>query len=372
MSKEWSRSTRYLVFILILIFSVWFLYISRALLSPLAIAALLAYILNPLVTFVNKRAKLERSWVIVIVYLLSLSALVLVSIILVQFYADQMQTFAQQIQTIVSQLQEQLYAISFNLLGMEIHLNTLLPENGSIITDFVRPDLALQLLQSTSANVGWILVVLVTTFYLLKDWDKLRSWLFKWAPPDYGSDMRRLYVQVTQVWNRYLHGQLRLSLIVGFFTGAAALLIGLPGALIFGVFAAVFDVLLTVGPVLVTIGAAIVALFAGSTVLPVSNKLFVLIVLAAFGGIQALENIWLRPRIMSHHLNIHPAIVFVAIVASLALGGILMALIIIPVLGSAAVIGRYLYCKLFKLDPWPEETAAEAATTSSKSAAPAA
>ena len=372
MSKEWSRSTRYLAFILILIFLVWFLYVSRALLGPLAIAALLAYILNPLVTFVNKRAKLERSWVIVIVYLLSLSGLILASVILVQFYSDQMQAFLQQIQIIAGQLQEQLYAISFNFLGLEIHLDTLLPENGSSITDFVRPDLVFQLLQATSANVGWILVVLVTAFYLLKDWDKLRNWLFQWAPPDYRTDTRRLYAQVTQVWNQYLHGQLRLSLIVGFFTGTAALLIGLPGALIFGVFAAVFDVLLTVGPALVMVGAAIVALFAGSTVLPVSNELFALVVLAAFGGIQVVENIWLRPRIMSHHLNIHPAVVFVAIVASLALAGILIALIIIPVLGSAAVIGRYFYCKLFKLDPWPEETAAEAATTSSESAAPAA
>ncbi len=372
MSKEWSRSTRYLAFILILIFLVWFLYVSRALLGPLAIAALLAYILNPLITIVNKRAKLGRSWVIVIGYLLSLSGLILTSVILVQFYADQMQAFLQQIQIIASRLQEQLYAVSFNFLGLSIHLDTLLPENGGSITDFVRPDAVLQLLQATSANVGWILVVLVTAFYLLKDWDKLRDWLFQWAPPDYSDDARRLYTQATQVWNQYLYGQLRLSLIVGFFTGTAALLIGLPGALIFGVFAAVFDVLLTVGPALVMAGAAVVALFAGSTVLPVSNELFALIVLAAFGGIQVIENIWLRPRIMSHHLNIHPAIVFVAIVASLALAGILMALIIIPVLGSAGVIGRYLYCKLFKLDPWPEETAVAPPTTSSESGAPAA
>lgn len=367
MSKEWSRSTRYLTFILLLIFTVWFFYVSRALLGPLAIAALLAYILNPFVTFVNKRAKLGRSWVIVFVYLISLAGLIIIGVILVQFYSNQMQTFLLQIQTIITQFQQELLAVSFPFFGTEIHLDSLIPETSSTVTDFVRPDVIFQLLQATSANVGWILVVLVTAFYLLKDWDRLRNWLFKWAPPDYGPDMRILYQKVTQVWNQYLHGQLRLSIIVGFLTGAAALLIGLPGALIFGVFAAVFDVLLTVGPALVMIGAAIVALFAGSTVLPVSNELFALIVLAAFGGIQVIENLWLRPRIMSHHLKIHPAIVFVAIVASLALAGVLVALIIIPVLGSAGVISHYLYCKLFKLDPWSEIGQEKEITASSES-----
>ena len=46
--------------------------------------------------------------------------------------------------------------------------------------------------------------------------------------------------------------------------------------------------------------------------------------------------------------------VFVAIVGALALAGILMALIIVPLIGSAMVIGRYLYCKILDIDPWPD------------------
>jgi predicted PurR-regulated permease PerM len=72
-----------------------------------------------------------------------------------------------------------------------------------------------------------------------------------------------------------------------------------------------------------------------------------------FGGINVVENVWLRPRIMGNSLRLHPAIVFVAIVGSLALAGILVALIIVPVIGSVLVIGRYLYCKILDIDPWP-------------------
>jgi hypothetical protein len=54
----------------------------------------------------------------------------------------------------------------------------------------------------------------------------------------------------------------------------------------------------------------------------------------------------------------HPAVVFVAIIGSLAMAGVLVALIIIPVLGSAAVIGRYVYAKILDIDAWPEEVPA--------------
>jgi predicted PurR-regulated permease PerM len=171
--------------------------------------------------------------------------------------------------------------------------------------------------------------------------------------------MRHLYVDVRNVWGRYFAGQLRLMLVVGILTGLAATLIGLPGALAFGVLAAVFDIILTVGPLIVTIVAAIVAFVSGSTFLPISNFWFMLLVLTVFSLIQVLENMWLRPRIMSHQLRLHPAVVFVAIVASLSLVGILMALIIVPLISSALVVGRYFYCKVFDLDPWPEDSPAE-------------
>jgi hypothetical protein len=37
------------------------------------------------------------------------------------------------------------------------------------------------------------------------------------------------------------------------------------------------------------------------------------------------------------------------------MAGILTALIIVPLIGSAMVVGRYLYCKILDIEPWPEE-----------------
>ncbi|MCA9945911.1 MAG: AI-2E family transporter [Ardenticatenaceae bacterium] len=356
MNKEWSTTTRYFVFALVLAGCIWFITAAQALISAIAISALLAYLLNPIVTLVNERARVARSLVVFLVYLLSLGAIVTVTIIFVPAIPEQTASFLADMQVIMTQAQEDYFSEPITVLNTSIDLNGLMPEAdlSELVSSFIRADIIVELLQTSTTNLGWILVVLVATYYLLQDWGKLRDWLFSWAPEPFESDVRKLYEQIKLVWNRYFRGQLRLSIIVGLLTGAGSLIMGLPGALLFGVFAAIFDVLLSVGPAIIMAIATIVALLAGSNTLDVSNGLFAVVVLTFYLAIQGIENIWLRPRIMSSSVRIHPAIIFIAIVGSLSLAGVLTALIIVPVLGSIAVISRYTYFKLFKMDPWAD------------------
>lgn len=356
MSEEWSKTTRYIVFGLVLAGFIWFMIAAQALVGAIAISALLAYLLNPLVTLVNKRARVARSLVVFFVYLLSLGAIITITIILVPSIPEQTSSFLDDMQTVINQVEADYFSEPINILNTEIQLDGLFPETNlaQLMSSFIRADIIVELLQTTTTNLGWIIVVLVATYYLLQDWGTLRDWLFSWIPDPFESDCRILYHEIKLVWNRYFRGQLRLSIIVGLLTGAGTLIMGLPGAILFGVFAAIFDVLLSVGPAIIMAIATVVALLAGSSTLTISNTLFALMVLVFFLSIQGLENIWLRPRIMSTSVRIHPAIIFIAIVASLSLAGVLTALIIVPVLGSIAVISRYTYSKLFKMDPWTD------------------
>lgn len=354
MNKEWSTTTRYFVFAMVLGGCVWFISAAKALIGALAISALLAYLLNPIVTIVNERARVARPLVVFLVYLLSLGSLVTVTIIFIPAIPQQTASFLEEMEVITTQVQEDYFAEPISVLNTEIQLDGLFPETdlSELVSSFIRADIIVELLQTTTTNLGWIIVVLVATYFLLQDWDKLREWLFGWAPEPFESDFRKLYEEIKLVWNRYFRGQLRLSIIVGLLTGAGSLILGLPGAILFGVFSAIFDVLLSVGPAIVMAIATVVALLAGSNTLDISNSIFALIILAFYLSIQGLENIWLRPQIMSSSVRIHSAIIFIAIVASLSLAGVLTALIIVPVLGSIGVISRYTYFKLFKMDPW--------------------
>lgn len=79
MNEGWSRTTRYLTLIIVLTGLVLLLFAVRALVGPLVIAALLAYVLNPLVTLVTTRTRLSHNLSASLVYLFFLAALAAIS-----------------------------------------------------------------------------------------------------------------------------------------------------------------------------------------------------------------------------------------------------------------------------------------------------
>jgi predicted PurR-regulated permease PerM len=357
MSKSWSKTTRYFVLALSLAAILWFMAAARALLIPLGISAVLAFLLNPTVTYVNRNTKLERTWAVMLVYLFALAMLVTAVIILVPIIPAQVANLVEEVQTVTEQIQEQV-SEPIEFMGFDIPLDQIVGDIEFMPTDFIQADVIIGLFQSASTNIGWVLLILVTTYYLLQDWPQLRDWLLNLAPDDYSDDVRRLYQEIKTVWQRYLKGQLRLTLIIGFFTGLGGALIGLPGWLAIGILAGVLDIILTVGPAVVMVVIGLVAYFAGSTYLPMSNIWFAVLAVGLSALLQVIEQIWLRPRIMGHSLRMHPGVVFIAIIGALALAGVLAALIIIPVVGSIIVIGRYIYYKIFDLDPWHDSAPA--------------
>ncbi len=358
---SWSRTSRYFLLTLVLAALVWFIVTARALIGPLVISALLAYVLNPAVVFFNKKAKLPRKWVVLFVYLVSLAIIITLAVVFAPIIPEQVASLITELQKILIQIEEPLSRpVAF--FGFQFAFDNLLADPQVLSADFVRPDLILEVARSASENLAWLLVILVTTYYIMQDWPRLRNWLLNLSPPFIADDARRLYDEISSIWQRYLVGQLRLMITIGLVTGLASAAVGLPGAAAFGVLAGLLDVILTVGPTIAMIIAGLVAYFAGSTFLPLSNTWFMLLVAALFLAIKLFEDVWLRPRVMGHTLKMHPAVVFIAIMGALALAGILVALIIIPVVASVGIIGHYLYCRILEIEPWSEDVAPEVTT----------
>ncbi|MCP4183058.1 MAG: AI-2E family transporter, partial [Hyphomicrobiales bacterium] len=316
---------------------------------PLIIAAFFAYILNPAVTLVDARTKLNRQWAVILVFLAAITVVVITAIILVPIVPNQLVELASQLESITARLEQNL-ATPLTIFGFQIPLDNLLGEHPLTI-DFIRPDLILDFLRATTTNLVWMLVGTVTTYYLLQDWPRLRDWLLLQAPDEYEPDAGHLYYEVRDVWQRYLSGQVRLMTLIGFITGLVAAVIGLPAAWAFGFLAALFDIVPSVGPTVVTVIATAVAFFTGSTYLDMSAPWFALVVLITFSSIHVVENIWLRPKIMGDKLHLHPALILVGVLGALELAGALTALVIVPAMGSVSVIGRYLYCKILNIEP---------------------
>ena len=134
--------------------------------------------------------------------------------------------------------------------------------------------------------------------------------------------------------------------IVGVMFTLAWLAIGLPGALILGIITGVLTIIPDLGPAIAAILAAVVALFEGSTFLNISNFWFAVLVIGIYLLLINIKGIWIRPRIFARSVHMHDGIVFIAIMAAVVLQGILGALVIVPVLASLGVLGRYVYHQL--------------------------
>lgn len=353
MNYTWSRNTRTFALLITAGVLLALIYAARQLLGPLIIAALLAYVLNPLVTFVNRRSKLPRNLVVALLYLLSLGALVLLVVVFAPPLVEEAQALTSELQSISAQIQERL-SEQITVLGFEMAPGDLIGVTETFPEQFIRSDRILMVLEAASTNLVWILVILVTTYYLLQDWDKLRDWLLRLAPAEAEADVGRLYAEVKGIWQSYLRGQLALMVMMALLTGLALVAVGMPGAAALGVLAGLFDVIPTIGPTIALIVTALVAWFEGSSYLPLSHGHFTVLVVALYLLVQWAKNVYLRQRVMDPSIQIHPAVVFIGIIAALSMVGILGALVVVPVLGTAAVVGRYLRRRMLGLEPWPE------------------
>lgn len=352
-TPAWSRTTRYMVLGLVLAFFIWLMVVARPLLGPLVISALLAYILNPSVVRLSTYIHIRRSIAVTIIYVLGLVFISGMFSLLLPYLIEQGQILTEELILVGSEIQRRMTAQeTFVIWGVQLPLTDLVNWLQSPSASFLGVDRVLDVLQSMSQNLAWVLVILVTTYYLLLDWHRLREWLFGLAPPVAQDDVRRLYGRVATIWWAYLRGQIALMFVIGLLNSVAGTVVGLPGAVAIGLMGGLLDIIPSVGPLVAMIAATVIAYVQGSSYLPLSNELFALLVLVLYGGIQGLENVWLRPRIMSYNVKIHPAVVFIAIMASLALSSILVTLLIIPLIGTFLVIGGYLRCRIFGLDPW--------------------
>ncbi len=361
MNDTWSHSFRYWMLTALVLALAAMVWVARDLVAPLVVAALLAFVLNPTVDFLTRHTRLRRSLAMTIMFILGLGALVGLPISMLPRLVAEILVLAVDLQIIILELQE-LLSRPVVFLSWEFHFDHLIPDPTRWLVESTAgiTESAFHLLEATTRNLLWFLVIVVATYYLLRDWSHLRDWLLELPPQPYRADARRLYQEIKRVWRGYLRGNLALMAIVGVVFTLVWLALGVPGALILGIIAGVLTIIPDLGPAIAAALAVLVALFEGSTYLPLSNIWFAILVTGVYLGLINIKNIWLRPRIFGRSVHMHDGIVFIAIIVAVVVWGILGALIVIPVLASAGILGRYVYQRIQGLPPWPAEAESEA------------
>jgi predicted PurR-regulated permease PerM len=353
---NWSLTFRYVIGIISFILLIVFLIYAREAVKNLAIAAFVAYLINPAVAYLITKTRLDRMAAVNLVYFSAVILLVGLPATLLPIFADEAQIVVEDSLNLTNQLRQTLSRPIY-FAGFVFHLEewgqSLFQAQNAVLSPL--PEEALQLLETTSVGVLWFLVILVSVHLFLAQWPTMRDWLIGLAPLPYRSEMQELYDRIKRVWMAYLRGQIVLMFIVGVVFTIAWTIIGIPGALVLGVIAGLFTLVPDVGPFLAMILAAGVALLEGSTWIPLSNFWVAGIVIIVYLVLINLKNFFLRPYIMGRSVHMNEALVFIAIVIATILNGILGALLVVPVLASVVVIGGYIQRRVLGLPPFEDD-----------------
>lgn len=361
MSRPWSESTKRWVVVGLIIAAAVLLYMVRRVLPSVILAALVAYVLNPLVERLT-RLRLSRTLATALTYSILLIGLGVVASILVPMALQQVSSINVALQAIYGRLQHfagdyqtlQILDYSIELPAILEQLEDSLKQLG---TDFASRsvNMLFGVAFGFASTFVWAIFILVVSFWLIKDAAEMIALLDRMIPSDYRAGVGELRTRVGDVWNSFFRGQLLLSLIVGAATGLVLWLVGVKNALLLGVLAGILEVIPTFGPIIAAIPGVAVALFQGSTHLPMPNGWFAVLVVGLYVMIQQVESNFLAPRIIGASVKLHPLVVLVGAIGGATLGGILGAFLAAPVIGTARILGEYVYKKLVEVEHVTEE-----------------
>lgn len=389
MSPMWSRPTRYLVVAGLVLFGIFVLYLSRPVLPLLVMAAVLSFLLLPLINFLHHGVGMPRGLAVILTYLTGLSVFALALLLLIPAVVDAVQfvlgldyvTMFEETIQIAREWLLQLQAAEIPFPPLDSAVNeaaTALLESLAgavppvIEVGAVTPDLVLQQLGSLlvgsfnllSGAVGTLLSRLVTlifvilaSVYISLDAHKLKPTIVEIAPAQYRPEVNTLLERVYRVWTLFLRGQLTLMILIGVIVWLGLSFLGLPYAWVMGVLAGLLEIVPNIGPVVAAIPAVIVALLDGSSVLEMSHFFFALVVVLFYVVVQQVENSLIVPRLLGNAVDLHPVVVMGGILAGASLAGLLGALLAVPVIASMKEIVSYLYRKAMGMEPFPVEEA---------------
>jgi predicted PurR-regulated permease PerM len=203
-------------------------------------------------------------------------------------------------------------------------------------------------LSSTISFVIGLVVIPFWLFYILHDESQVKAGVMGVLPSQLRADALCMARLTDDVLSAYIRGQLLLCVFVGGLATIALAIIGVPFALLLGLIAGILEALPYVGPILGAIPALVVALL--------SNPGSAIWVAVAFFAIQQVENLLLAPRIAGGSVKLHPALVMVVLVIGNELAGFLGMLVAVPVTAMIRDIFKYLYLR-FQDEPVPAEEA---------------
>ena len=312
-------------------------------LAPFAAAAILSYVLEPIVGALHRR-RVPRALAVTLTILLAGAVIAGLVLIVVPIIQKEVAQIRMRLPGLIAGMSEQWLPRLSETLGVQIaldaasikawvadHLATSGEELAATLFAFAKTGGS-----AVASVVGLAFLVPVVMFYLLLDWDTLLSRIRELLPPRWRPGVDHFVGEAHGLLGQYLRGQASVMLAlavwysVGLWIGRYEL--WLPIGLLTGLLIAI--------PYLGYAIGLVFAILAGLLELgPLRTLVTVAIV---YGGGQLLESFFLTPRLVGERIGLHPLAVIFALMAFGFLFGFVGVLLALPIAAVLAVALRHL------------------------------
>jgi predicted PurR-regulated permease PerM len=365
--RLWRNAALLLLAALVL----WFCWTIRAVINPLLIGYLCAYILHPAVQKLEDRGFSRRSAVL----LIFLGGFLLAAGIGFGLFI-QSKKLVQEVVTneavrekISTQFEEVRAGLDERFPGL-IPSREEIPDLGEAMVwlrEFVVShqdtaqrakevtvvaaggafDLIGDVLGTLVAIGGLFLLVPLYTYYMLFEIGRVNAWFKKYIPRMERERVTRVASQIGAVLSNFFRGRLVVCLLKGGIIALGLFATGVPYAFLFGMLGGFLSLIPFVGPFIAFLGAFLVGVIDHGVVGSLVRSG------AVFGVAEVLEGYVFIPKIMGDSLGLHEVVVLFALIAGGAALGMFGILISLPLTATIVILFRELVVPA--LTAWVEE-----------------
>lgn len=315
-------------------------------LAAIVISMILAYIINPLVSYLETK-KISRRLGVLIVYIGFILIFVVLFLVVLPKTIEELRNLFTSLPNLVNDLNlrildsadhiEKVTNIDMSRIlnnvqdGIEQYLNSL----QTSLLDRLR-SMASGMYAAFGRVVSFILV-LILTYYFTVDKNRIKVKMYKMIPSSYRSDILYLASEINTAMLEFVKGKLLLAVIVGVMTTIMLLILGVNFAVAIGLITIVADIIPYIGPFL-----AFVPAFFFSVMDSWTKAIWVSVF---FVFLQWAENNLFAPKILGKRTGLHPAVVLLCIVIGGGTFGVIGMILSVPVFSILTILKNFIVMK---------------------------
>ena len=326
-----SRVTKiFIISILLLFFLLGVLYLSRQIIAPFIVSALLCYLISPVI---NKIMLLGiQRWVAVsFITILIVAFFIFIITLLVPVVTTEITTFTKNYPKYEILVKEQFNNITKKVPILKKYTDNITnptkkSEEGFMDIVVSKLETLPQHITSLLSIVTLIILIPIITFFMLLGVNKVKEAFIEFLPAKYVEFYVSLLYEINFVLGGYIRGQIIEVFFIGITTTLILLCFNVKYALIIGIISGIFNVIPYVGPAVAIVSDVLVA------AIQYKSIMVVLEVFIALEIVQQLDGHVVQPLVVGKNVNLGPVTMIFALLIGANIGGILGMLVSVPLI----------------------------------------